>query len=55
MWKLLFFFMINGQPHLGLLDVAGPTECKQKATELLAAAEKKDIPLILRCVEIKLA
>lgn len=55
MWKLLFFFFINGQLNLGLLDVNDLEDCKAKAAEMMQIAEKKQIPLAVKCVQIKIA
>lgn len=55
MWKLLFFVVINGQPHLGLIDVDSQAACHQKAMQMLEVANKQEVPLAVRCVEIKVS
>lgn len=55
MWKLLIFFVLNGQPHLGLIDTSGPTDCQAKLQEMLEEAKKASIPFAAKCEQIKIA
>lgn len=53
MWVLVFVAILNGEIHLDARPQPDKWVCEAKAKEMLARANKAEVPFVAACKEIK--